>query len=43
MLGNTHYGLEDINLMRGLPNMKIFCPIDKNEILAGMDFLKESG
>ena len=43
MLGNTHYGIEDINVMRGLPNMKIFCPVDKNEILAGMDFLKESG
>lgn len=39
MLGNTHYGIEDINVMRWLPNMTIFCPIDKKEIIAGIDYI----
>ncbi len=26
--GATHQALEDINLMKGLPNMKVFCPSD---------------
>lgn len=29
--GATHQMLEDINLMRGLPNMKVFCPADEIE------------
>ena len=41
MLGNTHYGIEDINLMRWLPNMKIFCPVDKREITEGIDYIKQ--
>ncbi len=31
-LWNTHYWIEDINLMRWLPNMRIFSPCDKIEI-----------
>lgn len=31
-LGVTHYGLEDISLMRTLPNMTILAPGSKNEI-----------
>ncbi len=42
MLGNTHYGLEDINVMRWLPNMKIFCPVDKIEMLSALDFIKNN-
>lgn len=38
-LGNTHYGLEDINLMRWLPNMRIFCPADKLEMEVGFKHL----
>ncbi len=30
-LGVTHYGLEDISIMRSLPNMKIMCPSDPLE------------
>lgn len=41
-LGNTHYGLEDINLMRWLPNMRIFCPADKLEMEAGFEHLLKS-
>ena len=26
--GATHQAVEDLNLMRGLPNMKVFCPAD---------------
>ncbi|MDD4530098.1 MAG: transketolase C-terminal domain-containing protein [Candidatus Gracilibacteria bacterium] len=40
-LGNTHYGLEDINLMRGLPNMRIFSPSDKVEIEVGFNILQK--
>ena len=31
-LGSTHHSLEDIALMRNLPNMTIFCPSDPNEV-----------
>ncbi len=40
-LGNTHYGIEDINLMRWLPNMQIFCPVDKVEMMAWVEYLKQ--
>lgn len=30
-LGTTHYALEDIAIMRSLPNMKVFCPADPFE------------
>jgi len=30
-LGNTHYGLEDIALMRTIPNMTVICPCDPFE------------
>ena len=29
--GATHQMLEDVSLMRGLPNMKVFCPADETE------------
>lgn len=38
-LGNTHYGIEDINVMKGLPNMKILAPADKQEAQICMDYL----
>jgi transketolase len=41
-LGNTHYGIEDINLMRGLPNMRVFCPADKLEMELGFEHLLKS-
>lgn len=40
-LGNTHYGIEDINIMRWLPNMQIFCPVDKIEMIAWLDYLEK--
>lgn len=38
-LGNTHYGIEDINVMKGLPNMQIMAPADKHEARVCMDYL----
>jgi transketolase len=31
-LGNSHYGLEDIAVMRSIPNMNIICPADNLEL-----------
>lgn len=35
--GPTHQALEDISLMRGIPNMKIFCPADLEDMLLGIE------
>lgn len=40
-LWNTHYWLEDINLMRWLPNMRIFSPSDKVEIEVWFNILQK--
>jgi len=32
-LGNSHYGLEDIAVMRSIPNLTIVCPADCSEIV----------
>jgi len=34
--GPTHQALEDISLMRGIPNMNIFCPADENDMMKGL-------
>ncbi len=34
--GPTHQALEDVALMRGIPNMNIFCPADEADLLAGL-------
>ena len=31
-LGSTHHSLEDIAILRSLPNISIFCPSDPNEV-----------
>ena len=38
-LGSTHHSLEDISILRSIPNITIFCPSDPNEV---KDLLKES-
>ena len=38
-LWNTHYSIEDINVMKWLPNMKIIAPADKYEAEAWMKYL----
>ncbi len=32
--GPTHQAIEDIALMRGIPNMQVFCPADQAELVA---------
>ncbi len=34
--GPTHQAIEDISLMRGIPNMQVFCPADAEELVAGL-------
>ncbi|HEX9006242.1 MAG TPA: transketolase C-terminal domain-containing protein [Bacteroidota bacterium] len=34
--GPTHQAIEDIAIMRGIPDMHIFCPADAEELAAGM-------
>ena len=34
--GPTHQAVEDIALMRGIPNVNVFCPADLQELIAGM-------
>ncbi len=39
--GPTHQAIEDVALMRGLPNMMVFCPSDAEELAAGIKVLAE--
>ena len=34
--GPTHQALEDVALMRGIPNMGIFCPSDEEDLVLGL-------
>lgn len=34
--GPTHQAIEDVSLMRGIPNMNIFCPADKDDLIKGL-------
>src|SRR4029077_15831629 len=34
--GPTHQALEDIALMRGIPNVRVFCPADLGDLVAGL-------
>jgi transketolase len=34
--GPTHQAIEDISLMRGIPNVNIFCPADEEDMLIGL-------
>lgn len=35
--GATHQAIEDISLMRGIPNMNVFCPSDEEDMVLGME------
>ncbi len=37
-MGVTHYAIEDIAIMRSLPNMAVVCPIDPLEVQSVIDF-----
>lgn len=34
--GPTHQAIEDISIMRGIPNVNIFCPADEEDMLIGI-------
>lgn len=34
--GPTHQAIEDVALMRGIPNMYVFCPADEEELVAAL-------
>jgi transketolase len=34
--GPTHQAIEDVSIMRGIPNMNIFCPADIDDMLLGL-------
>jgi transketolase len=40
--GPTHQAIEDVSLMRGIPNMGVFCPADDEELAEGMAHVIES-
>lgn len=39
--GPTHQAVEDIAIMRGIPNMGVFCPADEQELLQGLPAILE--
>lgn len=40
--GPTHQALEDLSLMRGLPNMEVYCPSDNEDLIKMMPHILES-
>lgn len=34
--GPTHQAIEDVSIMRGIPNMNVFCPADEDDMLKGL-------
>lgn len=42
-LGVTHHSLEDVSVIRSLPNFDIYCPGDSNEVALSMDVAFQTG
>ncbi|MEY3386442.1 MAG: hypothetical protein RIR53_1253 [Bacteroidota bacterium] len=40
--GPTHQAIEDVSIMRGLPNVNVFCPCDERDFIDGMRVLLDS-
>jgi transketolase len=40
--GPTHQAIEDVALMRGIPNINVFCPADEEDMLLGLKSVIES-
>lgn len=34
--GPTHQAIEDVSIMRGIPNVNVFCPADEEDMLLGL-------
>lgn len=41
ILGPTHFAMEDVAIMRALPNMTVFSPADETEAIMGMRKIEE--
>jgi len=41
LLGETHYAIEDVGVMRSLPNLTIFSPCDEYEAVQGIKAISE--
>ncbi len=40
--GPTHQAIEDVSIMRGIPNVNVFCPADEEDMLIGLTKVLES-
>ncbi|MDQ3019813.1 MAG: transketolase [Bacteroidota bacterium] len=40
--GPTHQAVEDVSIMRGIPNVNVFCPADEEDMLIGLKKVLES-
>jgi len=40
--GATHQSLEDISIMRGIPNVNVWCPSDEEDMLIGLETVLKS-
>lgn len=40
ILSSTHFALEDVAILKSLPNMTIFSPADEKEALCGLDYFQ---
>jgi len=41
--GPTHQAIDDVQVMRGIPNVHVFCPADTAELVAGLPELIKAG
>lgn len=40
--GPTHQAIEDVSIMRGIPNVNVFCPADEEDMIIGLRKVLES-
>ena len=40
--GPTHQAIEDVSIMRGIPNVNVYCPADEEDMLIGLRIVLES-
>ena len=40
--GSTHQAIEDVSIMRGIPNVNVFCPADEEDMIIGLRKVLES-
>lgn len=41
--GPTHQAVDDVSLMRGIPNVGVFCPADEDDLILGLESVVLSG